>query len=597
METLTVELINAMPEVFESGPNESLNSISEIIQYRALNEPDKEAFTYLLDGDDNVLSWTYLDLKNAIAHVALELDGNVNKGDRVLLLFEPGLQFIAAYLATISSGAIAVPCHPPMGNIQIKRLIDMIQNCRPSLLLHSEFISRTAPHLKQLASINSNYPMKLKAIDIPDTPKSLDWHPAKLNLDDLAMLQYTSGSTGDPKGVMVTQDNLVRNCEAIYNWLGEHKNRKGCIWLPPYHDMGLLGGIMQPLYAGFPLVFMSPMHFVQSPLRWLKAISDHRLTTTGAPNFAFQLCIDGISDKDLAEADLDLSCVREIFCGSEPINPKTVSTFMNRFEKYGLPSTAINPCYGLAETTLLITGKKMKTKVKIEYFSSDNLDQGLAVKVDVDDADSRAIVSCGLAAHGLDVKIVDVDIRAPVTDGRVGEIWVSGGSVTKGYWEKEESTKISFNNHLPATKGGYYRTEDLGFLHNNELYVTGRSKEVVIIRGRNLYPQDIERCSLAVSPLLEKSIAAAFSVEGEGTEKLVIVIALKLDLNLEEREQVKSKISAAVATEFNVTPDYIHIGPRKTIPRTTSGKIQRRACRDIYLKNQLLMFSVTGDKK
>ncbi|MFT6260051.1 MAG: acyl-CoA synthetase (AMP-forming)/AMP-acid ligase II [Bermanella sp.] len=597
MEYQVVDFDDTVSDIFESGPKKILKSISDIVQYRAFNEPDKVAFTYLFDGVDNTLSWTYIDLQNAIAHVALVLNENINKGDRVLLLFEPGLHFIAAYLATISSGAIAVPCHPPMGNVQIKRLINMIQDCRPSLLLHSTVIAQTAPHLKQLATINNNHPMKLKLIDIPDDLENIDWRPAKLRLDDLAMLQYTSGSTGDPKGVMVTQDNLVRNCEAIYNWLGEYEKRKGCIWLPPYHDMGLLGGIMQPLYAGFPLVFMSPMHFIQSPLRWLKAISDHRLTTTGAPNFAFQLCIDDISDKDLSDADLDLSCIREIFCGSEPINPKTVSLFLKRFKKYGLSSTAINPCYGLAETTLFIAGKKSNTNVKIEKFSSNKLDQGIAVKSNLKNSESRSIVSCGLTGYGLSVQIVDTEMRAPIAAGRVGEIWVSGGSVTKGYWEKNELTKIAFNNNLPAMQGLYYRTGDLGFLHNNELFVTGRSKEVVIIRGRNLYPQDIERCLLASSQLLEKSIAAAFSVEGEGTEKLIVVIALKSDINLEEREQLKLKISAAVATGFNVTPDYIHIGPRKTVPRTTSGKIQRRACRDLFLKNKLLMFTADRDKK
>lgn len=589
MNTATFEKIELAEEVFESKPNESLKTIAEIIQYRAKNEPSKEAFTYLLDGDEDVMQWSYLDLKNAVAHVSDAIQPFINKGDRIILLFEPGLQFIAAYLATISSGAIAVPCHPPMGSVQVKRLVDMIADCQPSVILHSHLISNLVPRLQKMNEGEKSFDSEMISIEIPAKPEEKEWKPADLQLDELAMLQYTSGSTGDPKGVMVTQDNIVKNCEAIYKWLGEYPQRKGAIWLPPYHDMGLLGGIMQPLYAGFPLVFMSPMHFVQRPLRWLKAISDYRLTTTGAPNFAFQLCIDDITDEELEEANLDLSCVREIFCGSEPINPKTIAAFTERYKKYGLSQGATNPCYGLAETTLFVTGKSQGTNINIQYFSPNELDQGKALNV-VPSEQSRAIVSCGVTGHGLDVQIVDVDKRAQMPDGQVGEIWVAGGSVTKGYWNKEEVTAISFNNYLPSLDGLYYRTGDLGFIHKGELYVTGRSKEVVIIRGRNLYPQDLERCALGISPIFEKSIAAAFSVPGEETEQLVVVIASKGDIKKQEREQLKAQISSAIAKEFNVTPDHIHIGPRKAIPRTTSGKIQRTACRKLFMGGDLVSF-------
>lgn len=578
-------------EKFESGPNPDLKTIAEIVEYRALNEPDKEAFKYLLDGDDEVVNWSYRDVKNAVAYVSETLYQYTESGDRVLLLFEPGLAFIAAYLAAISNGTTAVPCHPPMGSRQIKRLLDMIQNCQPSLILYSDLIANTAPQLKQFAAMAEQMGIKMVSVDVLAKPEEKQWVRPELGLDDIAMLQYTSASTGDPKGVMVTQDNLVKNCDAIYTWLGKHDPRKGCIWLPPYHDMGLLGGIMQPLYAGFPLVFMSPMHFVQKPLRWLKAISDYRLTTTGAPNFAFQLCVDDISDEDLEAANLDLSCAREIFCGSEPINPATIKAFYERFKHYGLPETSANPCYGLAETTLFVAGKPMDTVVKTEFFDSALLDMGEAKTLAPSEDGSRGIVSCGLEGRGLDIKIVNTETRDVMPMGQIGEIWVAGGSVTKGYWRNEELTKIAFNNELAGTNGGYYRTGDLGFMHDGELYVTGRIKEVVIIRGRNLYPQDIERCALDVSPSLDKSISAAFAVQGEETEGLIVVIAAKENLSFSERTELKTKISAAIANEFNVVPDEIHIGPRKTIPRTTSGKIQRGACRNLYLKNDLLTFS------
>lgn len=577
--------------VYESGPENGLRTIMDIVLYRADKEPDKEAFTYILDGDNETASWTYQELRNAVTATAAKIQKTTKPGDRVILLFEPGLPFIAAYLATVSSGAVAVPCHPPMGGRQVKRLLDMIQNCQPSLILYSDLIANTAPQLKQFMGMADGFGISVQSVDIRSDESPSDWLKPLIRPDDLAMLQYTSASTGDPKGVMVTQENLVKNCEAIYKWLGNHPQRKGCIWLPPYHDMGLLGGIMQPLYAGFPLVFMSPMHFVQKPFRWIKALSDYRLTTTGAPNFAFQLCVDEISDDELDANDIDLSCVREIFSGSEPINPGTMAAFYQRFKHYGLPATAINPCYGLAEATLFVSGKAADNVVKTTAFDTDKLDAGRA-EVSQGETFVRNIVSCGVAGNELDIRIVDPDSLIPVADGSVGEIWISGPSVTLGYWRNDDLTAQAFNNRLPGEEGSYYRTGDLGFFSDGELYVTGRIKEVIIVRGRNLYPQDIERCALSISP--DFSIAAAFSVPGTDTEGLGIAIAARENPGTEAIQLLTEKVSAAVAGEFNVTPSVVHIGPRKTIPRTTSGKIQRGVCRDYYLKDKLLSFGQGG---
>ncbi len=573
----------------ESSPNFELNSITEIIDYRWKTEPDKEAFTYLLDGDQEAIHWTYRDLKNAIASVSTHLNALDINNERVLLLFEPGLAFITAYLATISSGAVAVPCHPPMGKSQVKRLWDMIESCDPKVILHSTIIGSANLQFSRIRELAQERGIVLQEAEIPAKPQEMEWVHPEIDTQALAMLQYTSASTGDPKGVMVTQDNLVRNCEEIYHWLGPDPDRRGCIWLPPYHDMGLLGGIMQPLYAGFPLCFMSPMHFIQRPLRWLKALSDHKLSLTGAPNFAFQLCVDAVSEAEIEEAQLDLRHVKDIFCGSEPINPETMEAFYNKYRHHGLHADVINPCYGLAEVTLFASGRPQHSVFKHPRFQQQQLDSGYATPA-LKNENSLAIVSCGLPAANLDIRIVKPDTDHVCDDQEIGEVWISGPSVTKGYWNNRALTDIAFNNTLTDTAGEYYRTGDLGFMYDGELYINGRLKEIIIIRGRNIYPQDVERCALKASPLLENANAAAFSIKDNDTEALVVVIELKARAKNEHAEEIKAAISASVRSEFNITPHDIYVGPRGTVPRTTSGKIQRNACKRAYQSSELRAF-------
>ncbi len=570
----------------ESGPNFDLQTITDIIEYRYRNEPDKEAFTYLLDGDKEAIKWRYKDLKNGIALVAHKLSQYDVTKKRVLLLFEPGLAFITAYLATISSGAIAVPCHPPMGKSQVKRLWDMIDSCEPTVILHSSLIRSTNAQFNRITEIALERDIHLIDVDIPAIPIELEWKHPNIDKRDIAMLQYTSASTGDPKGVIVSQENLVKNCEEIYHWLGSDASRRGCIWLPPYHDMGLLGGIMQPLYAGFPLYFMSPMHFIQRPLRWLKALSDHKLSLTGAPNFAFQLCVDAVDDDEIRQADIDLSGVKDIFCGSEPINPETMNAFHRKYARFGLNESTINPCYGLAEITLFASGRPKGTIYKTYKFNQDQLDAGFAEQ----SQNGLSIVSCGLPANQHDITIVNPETKSPCPHQTIGEIWLAGPSVTHGYWGNKTLTNFSFNNTLPGIPHKYYRTGDLGFIYNGELFVNGRRKELIIIRGRNLYPQDIERCALKSTPHLEQAGASAFSIRRADTESLIVVIELKLRAKNDHVEEIKHCVTAAIRNEFNITPYEVYVGPRGTVPRTTSGKIQRTATKKAYENNELRAF-------
>lgn len=586
---ITLVTQNSKLEITESNPNTNLKTFAEIIQFRAENEGNKEAFSYYFDGEDEYVSWSYKDLKNAIAYVSQALREQDVVGKKIVLLFEPGLAFIAAYLATICSGAIAVPSHPPMGKRQIKRLSDLITNSKPSLVLYSDVVQHSTPQLETLIA-ESPTNIKFKTLNVPLQPKDIAWKPHDVAPDDIAMLQYTSASTGDPKGVQLTHDNLVKNSESIYQWLGPHLNRKGSIWLPPYHDMGLLGGIMQPLYAGFPLVFMSPMHFIQQPIRWLKLISKHKLTTTGAPNFAFQLCVDTISPKELVEADIDLSCIREIFCGSEPINASTMSAFEEKFIPYGLSPNAINPCYGMAETTLFVSGKSANESFNKQYFNKESLKHGKVLLTDARQPNAQCLVSCGVPGTHFDIRIVDPETHIQLADELVGEIWVSGPCISNGYWNHDVLNQVAFNNQLPNTQGQFYRTGDLGFYHCGELYVTGRIKDLIIIRGRNLYPQDIERTALSVESDTTSIFAAAFSSSTGNTESLIVVVEAKGRPSEDECAHLRDQITAAITAEYNVMPHEVAIVPQLSIPRTTSGKVQRFACKTAWQSNLLRQF-------
>lgn len=584
-----VELV-VEQEVTELGPDYSLKTMAEIIEFRAATHPNRDAFFYHHDGEDDRTVWTYRDLKNAVAFVAAELNKRDLSGEPVVMIFEPGLPFVAAFLAIISSGAVVVPCHPPIGKRQVKRLANLIENCEPAMVVYSTHIKEKTPQLSQLIDSFKPQDIAFTELDVPSAPEEMEWHRPSINEDDIAMLQYTSASTGEPKGVILTQANLIKNSEMIYKWLGPYPQRKGCLWLPPYHDMGL-GGIVHPLYSGYPLFFMSPMHFVQKPLRWLKMMSDQRLTSSGAPNFAFQLCVDNISDQDLAEANLDLSSIREIFCGSEPINPHTMQAFKTRFAKYGLSDTVINPCYGMAETTLFVSGRPENQPINVQQFDRDALDKGMALVPSADTKNALPVVSCGIIGEYLDVKIVDADDRRALKNSQVGEIWVAGPSVAKGYWQKPELTKAAFGNRIAGEDSSgredYFRTGDLGFYFKDELYITGRLKDMIIVRGRNLYPQDIERCAINASEQLKGSIGAAFSVDHEDTEGVVILVEVRGRPSESEVQAITDEIYSAVVGEFNVTPTQIVVGPPLMIHRTTSGKIQRHACKQAWLDGTL----------
>jgi acyl-CoA synthetase (AMP-forming)/AMP-acid ligase II len=390
---------------------------------------------------------------------------------------------------------------------------------------------------------------------------------------------------------MVSHGNLLHNSETIYQAFGHTPESRGVIWLPPYHDMGLIGGILQPLYGGFPVIFMSPVDFLQKPLRWLKAISHYRATTSGGPNFAYDLLIRKVTPEQLES--LDLSSWELAFTGAEPVRAETLEKFACTFAPCGFRKEAFFPCYGMAETTLIVSGGLKSATPVIEQVEKIALEQKQII-VTKDEEDSRKIVGCGQSLPGLNIVIVDPQSSTLVPHNQVGEIWISGSSVTRGYWNKSEETQESFHGYLADTREGpFLRTGDLGFLQNGELFITGRIKDTIIIGGQNYYPQDIELTVENSHPALRPNCGAAFAVDIKGSERLVIVHEVKRSylrkLNVKE---VVDNIRQAITAEYNLRIYATVLVKTGSIPKTSSGKIQRHACKAGFLTASL---NVVGD--
>jgi acyl-CoA synthetase (AMP-forming)/AMP-acid ligase II len=425
------------------------------------------------------------------------------------------------------------------------------------------------------------------ATDNITSDQAAAWQEPEVSSDTLAFLQYTSGSTGTPKGVMVSHGNLLHNSAMIHKSFADTPNSQGVSWLPPYHDMGLIGGVLQPLYVGAPMVLMSPLAFLQKPLRWLQAISHYKATTSGGPNFAYDLCIRKITPEQLAS--LDLSSWEVAFTGAEPVRAETLEQFAATFDPCGFRKEAFHPCYGMAETTLIVSGGLRTVPPVIRKIDGAALEQNRVVPAVRKQESIRGFVGCGQNLLDQKILIVDPESLTPCPADKVGEIWVSGPSIAQGYWNRPEETQQTFQAYLADTGDGpFLRTGDLGFLQDGELFITGRIKDVIIIRGQNHYPQDIELTVEKSHPALRPGCGAAFAVEVKGSERLVIVQEVersylrKLDVN-----EVVGSIRQAVAAEHALQIYATVLVKTGSIPKTSSGKIQRYACRAGFLAGSL----------
>ncbi|WP_013334465.1 fatty acyl-AMP ligase [Gloeothece verrucosa] len=569
-------------EFFQEIKSESFTLLN-LLAHRANKEPNKIGYKFLQRGE-TVSKITYLELELQAQVIAYSLQSLKLEGERVLLLYPSGLDFIKAFFGCLYAGLIAVPAYPPRASQHISRLLSITNDAKATIALTTSSI------LKSLESEINKHPelksLQWLATDTLDNELAKEWTKPNITPKTLAFLQYTSGSTGKPKGVMVSHENLLHNLSLIYSCFAHSEQSQGVIWLPPYHDMGLIGGILQPLYGGFPVCLMAPMDFLQRPLRWLQAISQHQATTSGGPNFAYDLCLQKISPEERDQ--LDLSSWKVAFTGAETIRAKTLEQFAEYFAPCGFRKEAFYPCYGMAETTLIVTGGKVTDPPVICEIDGNSLEQNKVLPVQ-NPEHSKQLVGCGQNLPNQKTLIVNPETLIECLPEEVGEIWVSSSSVAQGYWEQPEETKKVFKAYLAdKVQGPFLRTGDLGFIRDGELFVTGRIKDLIIIRGQNYYPQDIELAVEKSHPALRSNSGAAFSVEMKGQEKLIIVQEVERtylrNLNINE---IVSSIRQVVTKEFELQVYATVLVKPASIPKTSSGKIQRHRCREQFLQGTL----------
>ncbi|HSK86832.1 MAG TPA: fatty acyl-AMP ligase, partial [Anaerolineales bacterium] len=494
-------------------------TLLHLLRRRADEFPDRLAYRFIQDHDSEIVTLTYGELDRRARAIASWLESFEARGERALLLYPPGLDYIASFFGCLYAGVTAVPAYPPRLNRPVPRIQSIVADSQASFALTTSTILHNieqrfehAPDLQVLRWLNTEQvPAGLEA----------DWRQPDISSETLAFLQYTSGSTSQPKGVMLTHGNLMHNLKAIRHGFQIDDTAVAVFWLPSYHDMGLIGGILEPMYVNGISTLMSPVSFLQRPFRWLEAMSRYKATITGAPNFAYDLCVDKVTPEQMET--LDLSSWTLAFCGAEPIRPETLERFARAFERCGFRKDSFYPCYGMAESSLLVSGGDGPAEPKTTTFDRKALESDRAVLTASDNPSALTMVSCGKPIIDQKIAIVNPHTLQKCEPDQVGEIWISGPSVAHGYWKLSDETEQTFRAYLVTAEGPFLRTGDLGFLHNGELYVTGRLKDLIIIHGSNHYPQDIELTVESSHIALQPGASAAFSVTEGGREQLVIV--------------------------------------------------------------------------
>lgn len=562
------QFINNFPEILPQCV-----TIVDILRDRSCNMSHTQAFTFLEDGEIQELTLTYHELDRRSRAVAAQLQALGLRGERAILLYPSGLDYLIAFFGCLYAGVVAVPAYPPRNQRKTPRVQAISIDAQASVALTTTAMLPTLQSILTPETKQGNFHWLTTdniAQGIEDS-----WQQPAINGDTLAFLQYTSGSTGTPKGVMLSHGNLLHNAAVTYQLMEHSPSSKFVSWLPVYHDMGLIGGILQPLYGAFPCILMSPASFLQRPYRWLQAISHYKGTTSGGPNFAYEQCVQRITQEQ--KETLDLSSWSVAFNGAEPVRQDTLELFATTFAECGFRQEAFYPCYGMAEVTLIVSGGIKTASAQVKTVEKSALSQNQIVEATAHSQDIQSFVSCGETIPQQEIVIVNPETLTRCSSNEVGEIWVSGLSVGQGYWNRTEETEQIFHAYLKDTKEGpFLRTGDLGFLDNGELFITGRAKDLIIIRGRNLYPQDIELTAEHSHPSLRAGANAAFTVEVNNEERLFIVQELEFRAkpNLAE---VASAIRQSITEEHEVQVYGVVLIKPGSIPKTSSGKIQRRA--------------------
>jgi amino acid adenylation domain-containing protein/non-ribosomal peptide synthase protein (TIGR01720 family) len=522
--------------------------------------------------------------------IAAALQSLARPGDRALLLYPPGPEFLAAFFGCLYARLLAVPVNVPARNHLFGRVEAVAEDAGVTVVLTSAasgFASR--PWIRDSRTLAR---LPWLATDAPDLPEPEAWQPAPAAEtigEEIAFLQYTSGSTSTPRGVRVSHANLLYDLEQMHAVWDLAPGSVMVTWLPQFHDLGLIFGLLQPVFSDIPCVMMSPASFIQQPLRWLEAISRHRGTHSAAPNFGYDLCLHKITPEQRER--LDLSCWRMAMTGAEPIRWETMERFAATFAPQGFRLETFCPAYGLAESTLAVTGNPAGAEPFALNVDGAELQRDRAVPVPRGTPGSQVVPGCGAPLPGTRVLCVVPETGEILPPGRVGEIWVGGPAVARGYWSapaREEQDLFSARTAGGGedSRGPWLRTGDLGFLHGGELYVTGRRKDLIIIRGANHYPQDIEAAVQASHPALRPSCGAAFSIDTEGEERLVVVQEIERVHRRRDPEEIFAAIRRSVTEAFDLQVHAIVLLEPGGLLRTSSGKIQRRANREQFLAGE-----------
>ncbi len=586
---------SVMPE-FEK--QQAVKNIADLLFISEESQPNKIAYRFInTDGSNTFLTAT--KLAEEVSKLACFIQTVTKPGDTVMLGARPGLEYIISFYACLLAGTIAVPVFPPMSRAMAERFVHIIRDAKPKLVICDRqtinklnkgiLFNRLLPKaMKSLVGINSEVEnlltylkaQQIKLISSEDREQITSRNVPISQNHPIAFLQYTSGSTGNPKGVMVSHENLLDNFEVIRKALRHHENSHKFSWLPPYHDMGLIAGILEPMYVGFPATLMSTVDFISHPLRWLQYLSDYACTSTGAPNFAFELCVKHAQKSDLSS--LDLSAIEVIANGAEPINHNTIKEFYQIFAPVGLRQGAILPCYGLAEATVMVAAKTILEDEKVISINTKKLSQN---KVQLSNEEhATTMVSSGIPQ--MLVKIVNAETGLECSEDEVGDIWVAGKSITSGYFQNQKATQQTFAHRINGDAVPYLVTGDIGFLHEQELFICGRKKDLIIINGQNFYPQDIEYQTTLSSDKIRRGGVIAYSQVEDGKERIVLVCEVKVNEPAFYPE-IAAQIQQNLASSIHLSVDDIYFIPPKMIPKTTSGKLQRRVCAEKMAQNAL----------
>lgn len=561
-----------------------MTTLVDLLRCRAQQDANPAIYTFLIDGETCEEHLSVIALDQRARAIAAHLQDVCAIGQRALLLYPPGLDYITALFGCLYAGVVAVPVYFPRSRPAISRLRAVAEDAGIALVLtRADVVERVTEFAAHIPALNQSRCIATNAID---GQAAAGWKAPTLTGDSIAFLQYTSGSTMQPRGVILAHHNLLHNLELIRQAFAITQESHGVIWLPPYHDMGLIGGILEPLYSGSSVTMLSPFDFLQRPLRWLQAISRKRATISGGPNFAYELCVEKISPEQCA--DLDLRSWVVAFNGAEPVHPRTLERFVANFSGCGFQPASFYPCYGLAEATLIVTGADAASEPTIRRFDTTGLAEHRVVAVEPSVADGRDLVSCGALLGNQEIAIVAPETGRELPPDQVGEIWVRGPSVAQGYWRQPALTAGSFHGFLPGRAAGpWLRTGDLGFLQNGELFVTGRLKDMMIIYGQNFYPQDLEWTARESHPAVRSGAGAAFVAEREGQTDLIIVQELDRHSLCGDHEAVAQAIRRAIATVHALQVRAVVLVKPGRLPKTSSGKVQRHLCRERFLEDGL----------